>query len=450
MRYRNSIFLVLFLFIVSCNKADKLDPSRADYVTNDQTNPPTELDTWLYNSFTLPYNIQVKYRWDASETPISKILVPPAPTKVLPVMDVVKKVWIDPYVSIAGENFIKKYCPKQFVLTGSASYNPDGTFTLGTAEGGRKIVLYVVNDFVKTDHYSVTEMIHTIEHEFAHILHQNISYPGEFKELTTGLYTPNWGFVSLSQARAQGFITSYAMLSPDEDFVEMISMMLVEGKKGYESILDCQTTAASKQILRKKEELVVRYFREAYNIDFYQLQTKVQEAIQAIAPPENEGEELPPVFDIWGLDKQNKAIRFDLTTMNEPASFVSRYTYDNARLHAVGLNLDYSFKLVYIGEEEVALKLYYSKPDSEPREYFEATFYFFVTKKPNSTVTLEFYNSDENGAYLNEQLGAYAILGFFANQTFTINWLPSCGTTQYVGFYPVNSPANYSFGVPGN
>jgi substrate import-associated zinc metallohydrolase lipoprotein len=450
MNYRNIIFLIVFSFALSCNSSDDLDPSKADYVTNDQKTKPTELDKWLQSAFTTPYNIQVKYKWDASETPLSKVLVPPSADKVQPVMEVVKKVWIDPYVDIAGENFIKKYCPKQFLLIGSASYNTDGSFTLGTAEGGRKIVLYVVNDFVNTDNYSVKQMIHTIEHEFGHILHQNISYPAEFKVLSSGMYTPTWQFVSLSQARAQGFITSYAMFAPDEDFVEMISMMLVEGKKGYEGILDCQTTAASREILKKKEEIVVRYFREAYNIDFYALQTKVQEAIEAIAPPDNGGEVPPPIFNIWGYEKENTAIKFDLSTMNEPSSFVNRYDYDNNKLHAAGLNLDYAFKLYYTSEDEVALKLYYYKTEGEPREYFEATFYFFVSKSPNGSVTLSYNGSDDNATYLNEQLGASAIAGFFSNQTFTIKWLPSCGSTNYIGFYPVNSPANYCFGIPGN
>jgi substrate import-associated zinc metallohydrolase lipoprotein len=62
-------------------------------------------------------------------------------------MSSVKRVWIDPYI-LQGENFFfKKYCPKLFVLAGSANWNLDGSITLGTAEGGRKIVLYLLNDF---------------------------------------------------------------------------------------------------------------------------------------------------------------------------------------------------------------------------------------------------------------------------------------------------------------
>ncbi len=53
-------------------------------------------------------------------------------------MSTVKKMWIDPYIAQAGELFFKKYSLKFFVLAGSASWNLDGSITLGTAEGGEK------------------------------------------------------------------------------------------------------------------------------------------------------------------------------------------------------------------------------------------------------------------------------------------------------------------------
>jgi substrate import-associated zinc metallohydrolase lipoprotein len=97
-------------------------------------------------------------------------------------MDVVKKVWIETYNQVAEPDFIKKYCPKQFVLVGSANYNYDGSMTIGTAEGGRKVVLFVVNDFDAADNGNIKQLIHTVQHEFGHILHQNIAYQPEFKD----------------------------------------------------------------------------------------------------------------------------------------------------------------------------------------------------------------------------------------------------------------------------
>ncbi len=165
---------------------DAVDISDTDYVTNDPKYPPTLLDSWLMNNFTQPFNIEVKYRWDASEADLYRTLVPPKVSQVQPLMEVVKDVWIDPYNALAGNSFIKTYCPKQFLLIGSARYNIDGTFTLGTAEGGRKVVLYVVNDFVPEDRTALKTMLHIVHHEFGHILNQKVSYPSSFREITAG------------------------------------------------------------------------------------------------------------------------------------------------------------------------------------------------------------------------------------------------------------------------
>ncbi|UII23174.1 zinc-binding metallopeptidase [Fulvivirga ligni] len=426
----------------------------AEYVNNDPNQEPTELDNWLATNFTSPFNIEVKYRWDASELNINKTLVPPEASKVQGVMEVVRKVWIDPYISLAGDAFIKTYSPKQFMLVGSPEYNFDGTIKLGTAEGGRKVVLYVVNSFEQTDQYSVKQLIHTIEHEFGHILHQTNSYPSEFKEITPGDYTANWNLVSLQEARARGFITSYSMLSPDEDFVEMISMMLVEGKEAYEAILECETGAAGRAILRKKEELVVKYFAETYGIDFYQLQTEVQSAINEIAPSNGEGdgdEEPAPLQELWGQGKEYTALYYDLSTLVQPDDVIARYNYDNNLLHQQGYALDYNFKLFYAEDGTLTLTLYYHTINTSNQEYYEANFWFFVPEGPEeSTRTLYYNGGDMNSGFLEYDVQATGILSFFANRTFNLSWEQSCNGDYYPTLSFADSPDNYILGILGN
>ena len=255
------------------------------------------IDNWVYDNLTKPFNISVKYKWDQFELDLNKSLVPPKEEKIVPVMEAVKKVWIDTYIAEAGADFIKTYCPKFFVLCGSASWNTDGTITLGTAEGGRKIVLYVLNDFrIKSmpdykpsDSANIKQMFHTIEHEFGHILHQNVMYAEDFKRITPGLYTANWNNVRDNTARRDGFVTAYASSAPGEDFVEMISMMLIEGKAGFDKIVasippgtstNGTTQADAVTKLRKKEAMVVGYFKDVWAIDFYSLQTRVRAAVE--------------------------------------------------------------------------------------------------------------------------------------------------------------------------
>lgn len=296
-RFNLLAVLVILSVMMSCGKeklgnAEDIEGLGGEPLTN------TAIDQWIMANLTNPYNISVKYKWDQFELSLNKTLTPPKEEKIIPVMDAVKKVWIDTYVAEAGSKFMKQYCPKYFVLAGSASWNTDGTITLGTAEGGRKVVLYVLNDFrtkgmtgyVPADSSNIKQMFHTIEHEFGHILHQNVLYPIEFKQISKGGYTATWNNISDTEANRRGFVTAYSMSAFDEDFVEMVAMMLVEGKAGFDALVNSITVASedgidpteAKSRLRQKEAIVVSYFSTVWNIDFYSLQTRVRTAVEGL------------------------------------------------------------------------------------------------------------------------------------------------------------------------
>jgi substrate import-associated zinc metallohydrolase lipoprotein len=278
-RYSKFILLVFSLIILaSCSKEEEPDVSALDLTGDTWVKGP--LDMWLEENFVVPYNIEVKYRFDRYELSLNRTLVPTKEDKIIPVMETIKKTWIEPYEQEAGPAFIKTLSPKQFVLVGSPEFNPNGTITLGTAEGGRKIVLFKLNDFDKKDTVEVKQMLHTIQHEFAHILHQTVMYPEEYKRITTD-YTASWNDYSLADARSRGYITEYARSNPNEDFVEMISLMLIEGKIGFNRIVN-STPETAQALLRRKEELVVRYFKEVWNIDIYSLQSRTERAINEL------------------------------------------------------------------------------------------------------------------------------------------------------------------------
>ncbi|MGZ3844980.1 MAG: zinc-binding metallopeptidase [Flavisolibacter sp.] len=287
-------FLLGSIAFFSCKKEDPLTVGNIPGLGGD-TWAPTSIDKWLYDSLVVPYNIATKYKWDQSELDLDKTLVPPKEEKIIPVMRSIKNVWMEPYILQAGELFFKKYSPKLFVLAGSASWNLDGSKTLGTAEGGREIVIYQLNDFknksmpgyLPSDSVIPKQMYHVIHHEFTHILDQNIRRPVSFDDVTKGFYTADWINTDDYAARQDGFVTAYALSSPTEDFAEMVSIMLIEGKAGFDNIVNSitgtssrGTTAAEAQAkLRQKESLVVNYFKQAWNVDFYTLQLRVRNAI---------------------------------------------------------------------------------------------------------------------------------------------------------------------------
>ncbi len=297
-----AFFLLLIAGMASCKKDETLGNIDNISGLGGDTWVKGPIDKWIYDSLTVPYNSTAKYKYDQFELSLNRTLVPMKEEKVVPILSAFKKVWIDPYVAEAGLNFFKKYGNKLFVLVGSGSYNPNSnTVNLGsTSEDGTKIVVYQLNYFstkltpgyVKSDSLLVKETIHTIEHEFAHVLHRNVLYPYAFTQVGSKFFTSDWNNVAESDAVSEGFVSSYAMAKADEDFAEMVSFMLINGKSGFDSFVNSinytgttangTTAAVAQSRLREKESIIVGYFKQAWKIDFYNLQTRTRTALSLL------------------------------------------------------------------------------------------------------------------------------------------------------------------------
>jgi substrate import-associated zinc metallohydrolase lipoprotein len=429
--------IVLMISVIACSKKEDLDTPNLLGLGGDAW-AKGPIDTWLYDSMTKPYNIDVKYRWDPWEVDLDKTLVPPDESKVIPAMSIVKQIWIDPYNAETGsENFIKKYAPKYFVLVGSPQYNFNNTEILAQAEGGNKIVMFVINRFDKNNISELRMMLHTIEHEFAHILHQNILYPQEFKNITPG-YTSTWFNISDEQAQSQGFPTAYAMASPDEDFVEMVATMLVEGKARFNELVAAQN-ADAQAALRRKEQIVVDYFKKAWNIDFYSLQTRTQQALARIAVPQ------PPSFYI-GFDKIYTTGGFSAAAgafLPASANFLTIYNNSATALKAVGgrnLTLDF-IEVNFTTSNILSIKVNMFDPNDNA---YVAVFSYSFTKDANNTYDFTYITADANGAYIKSAV--QPLLDYFNNNTFKLDWYIDPNLTIYprVTFIPQQT-ANATF-----
>ena len=268
---------------------------------------PNEIDEWLYDNFTAPYNIEVIYRWDASQVQSSWLrpIVPVEEDSVVTFMTAIRDVWFEPYERAVGDVFLKKMTPKQVVLGGSGEYQ-FGAIKLGQAEGGLKILLLNVNNFDRSTDISdpeqetspegancIRQFLHTIEHEFAHILHQTTMFDKTYESISAGKYNPTgWTDVEYAEAQSLGFITPYAMSGKDEDFVEMISVIMVYGREWYDDMVQKTCFQNGKLVnetaydaFTRKEAIVVDYLKNVWGIKFYDdaegegIVTYVQEAI---------------------------------------------------------------------------------------------------------------------------------------------------------------------------
>lgn len=426
--------------IASCKKEELEVVTPVDL--GGETWQSTAIDQWLIDSLTTPYNIAVKYRWLPGElNHLDKNLTPPDESKIIPAMSAIKRVWIDPYnIETGSDYFIKKYSPKQFILIGSVEYNPNGTVLLGQAEGGNSIAFFDINqNFDRNSISSIKRMIQTSHHEFAHILHQNVLFSQDFKGISNRLgltgYTGTWFNVPEQDARENGYITSYSMAKAEEDFVEMIANMLMEGRSRYNEIVSTVNPTAQ-QAFRSKEQYVVDYFREVWNIDFYSLQTRVQAAMNALVP-------VPLVQEEYGYDKVYTTASVDplnQSLLPQRASFMSLFnTSANAvaQIPNFGLTLD-SLAVIEASADSTVLRMYIGQGGN----VFVADFVHGRTVLNNS-YTFTFGSENDNAAVIHDAV--LPLLDYFSGNQFTLSWYadPTITIFPRVKFAPVSNPNNY-------
>jgi substrate import-associated zinc metallohydrolase lipoprotein len=435
------IFSALAIVFIGCNKDEKLNIVTPVGLGGDSFEK-TAIDQWLYDSLTVPYNIAVKYRWDPWELNLDKTLTPPDESKIIPAMSAIKRVWIDPYNAETGSDlFIKKYSPKQFKLVGSVEYNFNGTVLLGQAEGGNNIAFFDINqNFDKNPASSIMRMIHTSHHEFAHILNQNVVYPSDFKGVSsragfTG-YTATWFNVSDKEALNNGYITPYSMASSDEDFVEMASNMLTLGKIRYDELVN-SVDEEVQAVFRTKEQYVVNYFKEVWSIDFYSLQARVNNALNALVPP-------PTIEEAYGVDKDFTTASVDfnnLVLLPQRASFSLMMQDAATEVQAIPLpsrlTLD-SIAVLLTDPGNMRLRMYIEQNGQT----------FFADFKYTYTLTAGAYDytyveANDNGELIKGAV--QPVLDYFSNNQFRVSWYkdPSVSIFPRAKFTTVASSSDY-------
>lgn len=63
--------------------------------------------------------ISVKYKWNSYELNTTAQLVPIMERFVKPSMDMIQRVWFEPYKQLAGDKFLREMTPKKIILVGS-------------------------------------------------------------------------------------------------------------------------------------------------------------------------------------------------------------------------------------------------------------------------------------------------------------------------------------------
>jgi substrate import-associated zinc metallohydrolase lipoprotein len=478
-----SIVALATIFLAGCSKKDDLSANLVGLGGDTWTKGP--IDEWISTNYTTPYNIEVKYKWDRSELgEIYKNVVPVKEELVVPIMDIIKKTWIDPYVAVKGANFMKTYTQKQFYLAGSPSYNSNGTITLGTAEAGRKIVLLDLNTFNPANKPAVKQILHTMHHEFGHILNQNIAVTPDYQRITPSDYTATWfnifrGAYSSTAALdkilyendfwGKGFVTPYSRSNKDDDFVETLSTLLEGGAANFDNIINNlfvydglyikrngkgvyeQNTDARSKLLRKKA-IVISYMKDSWGIDLADLQTRTQAAIEAQSPTAD-------FNSLLGSGKTYGTITVNpqkLTGLS--AKFLTAYNTANTALQAgnpqtnKGYYID-NISLIFTAANKVTLRVNFMDPTAALGVGFNGDFDYNINNV-NGTITMTYANPQPTTVtYGNARvIETYipTLLAYFNNQQFNIRWVDDIvpqSKSILGGLVKTTDPTSYLFGT---
>ena len=271
------------------------DPDEGKSVIVTPNEEQTEFDKWLEVNFATPYNIDFKYRYKETESDYDYYTVPAKYNDAIKMAHLVKYLCVETYDEVAGTDFTRRYFPKMFFLIGEWEYRNNGTYILGTAEGGRKILLaglnYLSDNIAKGPEYMNYFYFKTIHHEFTHIMNQTKEIPADFQLVTGDKYVGDmWSEEPYNKEYlANGFITAYSQNSYQEDFAEMLSTYITNDASQWEEWLEEADEAAAEkakktgeektapsELLSSKLDIVRRYMKESFNIDIDVLRETVQ------------------------------------------------------------------------------------------------------------------------------------------------------------------------------
>lgn len=274
-----NLFLIVLsvLFTAACS-SDEPDYNRS-VITIGNTEK-TEFDKWLEANFVNPYNIAFKYRYEDIESDLDYYVVPAEYNKAVKLAHLVKYLCVDTYNEVAGTDFTCEYFPKMFFTIGEWEYKNNGTFILGTAEGGRKILLSGINyldQYIENAQMLNHYYFKTIHHEFTHILNQTKAIPTEYQLVTgNGYVADNWSEEPYNEIYlSRGLISSYAQHSYQEDFAEMMSIYITNDADSWEALLK-EADKESEALIQQKLDIVKNYMLTSFGIDLDTLRSILQ------------------------------------------------------------------------------------------------------------------------------------------------------------------------------
>lgn len=249
-----------FMGLASCASDE---PNPEQMVTKvSATATQTDFDKWLEHNFLKPYNINIQYRLNNNELDPEAYITPVSYEQAIRFAHITKHACLEAYDEVTGSQlFVRSLFPKLLQLGGSHLYNMNGTIDQGAAEGGRKISIYGLNSVNLENFDQISEMFHTMHHEFGHIQNQTKSFSQEYRAITPTQYQgAQWSTywaelegastvdqtirseVKASNPSIQTFLDRYAALTSDiERLTAELEDFFVTDAEAKQAELDAKT-----------------------------------------------------------------------------------------------------------------------------------------------------------------------------------------------------------------
>lgn len=281
------MLLMASMLAFSCGSKDEMNPESIITVDKVQYTP---FDLWLNKNYVDTYNILFKYRYEAIEADYNYYTVPADYDNSIILAHLVKYLCLEAYDAVGGIEFTRANFPKMIFCIGDYEYKNNGSIVLGTAEGGRKILLTGVNnlgEFISSIDKLNNYYFKTIHHEFTHILNQTKDMPTSYQFITPSDYVADeWTDSKFNVSSTEdgtgylqmGFISAYSRNAYTEDFAEILSMYVCysdeDWAKWYEEAdsYGCNGSV----LIKEKLQSVREYMQKSWGIDIDKLHQTVQ------------------------------------------------------------------------------------------------------------------------------------------------------------------------------
>jgi len=289
MKINNKIlfmFLAVLTLFTSCDKDDELN-----YEKREVAESTDEIDLFMKEHFLDKYNCAIRWKWDDKFVAIDYYVSPPMREVVIKTAEMVENFWVNPFIesSAGGKAFIETNFPPEIVFIGSEILNENGTETLGFAEAGVRITLTELNQFDLTNEKWLKTQLHTIHHEFTHIVHQTYKLPIGFEKISGSFYSGNSWTTLVDYKRdakgkvlrdvdgdpiydhtpaiKRGVTTAYGTTNEYEDFAELVSNFIITDANEFEDMyFPVSDAEIQEEVLKVYNEIIAATTEEVITI----------------------------------------------------------------------------------------------------------------------------------------------------------------------------------------